>query len=274
MSSTIVPRAPHLELAGVPRAWVAGSQAATAISNGLNLLFPHGERFFVRSVKHFLDVVDDPGLKSQVRGFFAQEGRHAHAHDDFNQVLRSQGYEIDQFLTNYQRLSSWLEAHMPAKLRLAVTAAAEHFTAILAHGAFTQGVLDRCDPRMQELLAWHAAEEIEHKAVAFDVLAKVDPSYALRIAGLVAATVLLGGFWTWGAARLLAQDGYTLRSMVRELRTMPNRDPVIARVFASGIRRYLRRDFHPDDVDDRELAAAWFAARGVTMPAPIPGKAA
>ena len=37
---------------------------------------------------------------------------------------------------------------------------------------------------MREMLAWHAAEEIEHKAVAFDVLQAVAPSYALRMAGL------------------------------------------------------------------------------------------
>ena len=69
----------------------------------------------------------------------------------------------------------------------------------MAEGAFTQGMLDAADPAMQQLLAWHAAEEIEHKAVAFDVLQQIDPSYALRIAGLVYATVMLGGFWLWGA---------------------------------------------------------------------------
>jgi predicted metal-dependent hydrolase len=37
-------------------------------------------------------------------------------------------------------------------------------------------------------------------------------------------------------------------------------------VFVAGIRRYLRRDFHPDQHADRGLAAAWFAARGLRMP--------
>lgn len=267
MTQQIVPRDLDVDFAAVPRHWLANSAAATAISNGVNMLFPHGERFFVRSVKYFLDRIDDPVLRAQIKGFFGQEGRHAHAHDDFNAVLRAQGYEIDQFLASYVRLSSWIEKRTPPKLNLAVTAAAEHFTATLAEGAFTQKILDACDPRMRELLAWHAAEEIEHKAVAFDVLQKVDPSYALRLAGLVYATVMLGGFWIWAATVLLRQDGLTWRTAFRQMRAMPGeRDPVVRRVFLRGIREYVKRDFHPSKIDNGKLAAAWFAERGMTMP--------
>lgn len=262
----IVPRDLDVDFTSVPRAWVAGNPAATHISNGINLLFPHGERFFVRSVKHFLDQIDDPTLRAQIKGFFGQEGRHAHAHDEFNAVLRAQGYEIDRFLDMYKRITDWLEARTPPKLRLAVTAAAEHFTATLAEGAFRQHVLEACDPRMQQLLAWHAAEEIEHKAVAFDVLQRIDPSYALRVAGLIYATITLAGFWFLGARMLLRQEGLSARATLRQLRTLPRRNPVIRRVFGGGIRQYLRRDFHPDDIDNRGLAKAWFAAHGMTLP--------
>src|SRR6478609_3457447 len=104
---TIVPRDLDVNFTQVPRAWMAGNPTATAISNGVNMLFPHGERFFVRSVKHFLDRIDDPVLRADIKGFFGQEGRHAHAHDEFNEILRQQGLEIDRFLTSYQRLSRW-----------------------------------------------------------------------------------------------------------------------------------------------------------------------
>lgn len=266
MADTIVPRDLDVDFSQVPRHWMYGNATATAISNGVNMLFPHGERFFVRSVKYFLDQVDDPVLRAQIKGFFGQEGRHAHAHDEFNAILRTQGYEIDAFLDSYKRLSTWAEDHTPPKLRLAITAACEHFTAILAEGAFNQAVLDAAAPEMRRLLAWHAAEEIEHKAVAYDVLQQVDPSYALRVGGLAYATVMLGGFWMWGAITLLRQDQVTLRSAWRELRSLRQRDPLIRRVFLRGIRQYLRRDFHPSDNHDEHLAAEWFAARGMSMP--------
>ncbi|HEU0033837.1 MAG TPA: metal-dependent hydrolase [Kofleriaceae bacterium] len=270
--SPIIVRDLDVDLSAVPRHWMANNAAATAISAGVNLLFPHGERFFVRSVKYFLDRADaipglaDPALRARIKGFFGQEGRHAGAHDDFNDVMRAQGYEIDRFLESYHQFTLWLESVTSPKLNLAITAAAEHFTAILAEGAFRGRMLDACDPRMRELLAWHAAEEIEHKAVAYDVLQLVDRSYLLRITGLVYATLALGVFWFRGARMLMRQDGLTLRGALRLLRALPNREPVIARVFVRGIRQYIRRDFHPDDNANHDLASSWFAARGMKLP--------
>ncbi len=258
-----IPRDPAIELSSVPRHWVAGNPTATAISNGINLLFPHGERFFVRSVHHFLDQLDDPELRAQVKAFFQQEGHHARKHDQLNDVLRTQGFAIDAFLARYKVISTWIEARVPAKLNLAGTAAAEHFTAILADGAFAKGILDTLDPRMQELLAWHAAEEIEHKAVAFDVLRAIDDSYALRMAGLAYATIMLGGFWLWAATMLIRQERRGLRAVLRDLREARKRNPVLRRVFGRGIRQYIRRDFHPRDNANEHLARDWFAAHGL-----------
>src|SRR5439155_7494814 len=96
-----------LDLAQVPRHWLAGNAAATAISNGINLLFPHGERFFVRSVNYYLDQIKDETLRAQVKAFFKQEGHHAAAHDDLNAVLRVQGFEIDTFLERYRAIATW-----------------------------------------------------------------------------------------------------------------------------------------------------------------------
>jgi predicted metal-dependent hydrolase len=261
-----IPRNPGVDLTGVPKHWVAGNPVATAISNGINLLFPHGERFFVRSVHHYLDQITDPTLKAQVKAFFKQEGHHASAHDDFNVVLRAQGFEIDRFLDRYAKIARWLEDHMPPKLNLAGTAAAEHFTAILADGSFENGILDVLDPAMQKLLAWHAAEEIEHKAVAFDVLRQIDPSYWLRIAGLAHATILLSSFWAWSTVSLLRQEKLGWRGVRKSLAAMkvrPDDGPIVRRVFLRGIRQYIRRDFHPSDNANEHLARAWFEKHGM-----------
>jgi uncharacterized protein len=263
-----IPRELDVDLSQIPRHWMAGNAVATAIANGVNVLFPHGERFFVRSVNHYLDLITDPELRAQVIAFFKQEGHHARAHDRYNDTLRAHGFEIDSFLRRYKAVSSWLEAKLPAKLNLAGTAAAEHYTAILAHGAFTKGMLDASAPGMRELLAWHAAEEIEHKAVAYDVLQQIDPSYALRIAGLAYATVMLASFWAAAARMLMRQDNIGLRDFVRQLRTMGQagkREPIIRHVFLAGIRQYIRRDFHPSQTANYDLAAGWFASHGLSF---------
>lgn len=164
-------RTPRVGFDEVPRHWLAGSAAATHLANGVNLLFPAGERFFVRSVRHYLPYLErDPanaGLAARVRGFFGQEGRHAQAHERFFETLRAQGYPIDGFLARYERVAYGLiEKASPPALRLATTVALEHFTAILAEDALSDDSaagLAAAHPAMRALLEWHAVEEIEHK---------------------------------------------------------------------------------------------------------------
>ena len=62
VESTIRPRSPRFDFAAVPNHWFAGSVIGTAFANGLNLLFPAGERFFVRSVRRYLDELEKAGL--------------------------------------------------------------------------------------------------------------------------------------------------------------------------------------------------------------------
>ncbi len=255
----IRPRNPELSFAEVPRRWFGGSVVATNLANGVNLLFPAGERFFVRSVRHFLSrIEDDPELLQQVKGFFAQEGRHAGTHERFFEVLEAQGYDLKRFLHFYERVAyAVIERVTTPELRLSATAALEHFTAIMAEDALARDLLRDADPTMKRFLLWHAAEEIEHKSVAFDVLKKVNPSYALRLAGMGIATLTLGGFWIAAALVLLRQDGIGLGAVRAELRTLRARDPIAKRVFARGIREYVKRDFHPSQNDNYHLATAF-----------------
>lgn len=279
----ITPRKPPLGFADVPRHWFAGLPVPSHISNGVNLLFPHGERFFVRSVYHFLDRLDDPELVAAVKGFGGQEGRHARAHEDYFDTLRAQGYDIDGFLRAYAWLAGKIEALSSPELRLATTAAAEHFTAIMAEGAATEMPFDQVHPAMRELLLWHAAEELEHKSVAFDVLQRVAPSYALRVAGLATSTLMLSGFWIAAALVLLRQDGIGPVDMVRRMRAMRQAAaasgvktprPIFRRVFLRGIREYLRRDFHPDHNDNYHLAAELLARAAAARDEAAAGRAA
>ncbi len=264
----------RFDFSGVPKYWYAKSAVATHISNGVNMLFPAGERFFVRSVRHYLDLIqDDPELVAQVRGFFGQEGAHAREHDRFNEFLTEQGFEVAPFLKQYEASMRFIEKLAPPALRLSATAATEHFTAVMAHNAFDDALFEQADDRMRELLLWHAAEEIEHKAVAFDVLQRVNPSYSLRMAGMAIACALLSFYWAWGTATLLKQDGLTFADLRRDLDTLRTSveggasRSIAKDVFWKAIVTYLPRDFHPWDVDDYELATAFLDRDAVTASA-------
>ncbi len=247
--------------ASIRRFWLYGNPFATHLSNGINLLFPAGERFFIRSVKHYMGELDDPELLARIRGFFGQEGRHGHEHERFNKILIEQGYDIDTFLTWYQELAfEQLEQVAPPALRLSVTAALEHFTAAMARNGLTTSMLDNAHPALADLLRWHAAEEIEHKSVAYDVFMSVDGRYGVRVAGLLVGLGALLFFWKRATEDLLRQEaarGTDLRGFREAARSSPQFAAETERrkkMFREAFLEYLRPDFHPDQIDDLELA--------------------
>jgi uncharacterized protein len=259
------PRSPGVDLdAPIPRHWFGGNAVATHIANGVNLLFPAGERFFVRSVNHYLDAVDDAALRAQIKGFFGQEGRHAKEHERVFAILEEQGYDVARFLRVYERIAyGALEKIAPPALRLSVTAACEHFTAIMAENALKGRILDAAHPSMRALFLWHAAEEIEHRAVAFDVLREVSPSYALRVAGMALAASLLAGFWLAATVTLVLQERGVPRARLLEDWGVARSTRKERAVFLPGIREYLRPDFHPSQKDTDRLAHAYLSSVGL-----------
>lgn len=265
MGPTITPRVFPTSIldASVPRAWLAGSPLATHIANGVSLLFPLGERFFVRSVRHYQSLIErDPELADAVRRFATQEGLHARAHERHIELLEEQGYRVRPFLHAYDRLAfGVIEKLFPPNLRLAATAACEHFTAVLAENFLREMDEGRVDPVMRKLLGWHACEEIEHRAVAFDVLARADGRHSVRVAGLAIATVTLSGFWIAATLWLLAQEPHLLKTVTRDGREVAARQPFGERVFGRAIRAYLARDFHPLDNEELDTLAASFLSR-------------
>lgn len=257
--------------ADIPRWWLHGNPILTNIANGLNILFPPGERFFIRSVKHYLDRIDDPELAARVKAFFGQEGRHGHEHERMNRVLERHGYDLKPFLRLYERVAfGMIEPRVPPVLRLSTTVALEHFTASLAENALTRGFLDGAHPVMRDLLRWHAAEEIEHKSVAFDVLKAVDPRYSVRIAGLAIASSQLLAWWLVATAMLMAQEDLSRAERARwradaERVQLAHEGHARVDLFRRAILDYLRPDFHPDDRDDYELARRYLESVGADV---------
>jgi len=245
--------------ADVPVYWFGDNATASMAVNSINLIFPDGERFFIRSVRQFLPELTDPELIKQARHFFAQEALHGREHERANDVLRAQGFELDSWLTWYQRVAyRRLERWTPPVFCLAVTAALEHLTASLAHQTLTIRPLRTAVPLMQDLMDWHAAEEIEHKSVAFDVLAAVDGRWWLRVAGMVIGLATFLFFWRSARRHLFKQDPEITPARIRRDRAQVRSWGITdtRRKLIHFALQYLRPSFHPDDQDDYALAEA------------------
>src|SRR4051812_23288835 len=149
----------------------------------LSSTFPEGENFFVRSVAAARDQITDPKLQADVDGFIGQEEMHGREHRVLNDRLAEFGYPTHGIST-YVRGLYWVRERIQTKkVNLAFTAALEHYTATLAELLLTdEAARDAVGHRAaRDLLTWHALEESEHKAVAFDVYQAVGGSERMRI---------------------------------------------------------------------------------------------
>src|SRR6202795_2731060 len=149
------------------RWWNGGDPVATAFYNGMSVAFPLGEAFFIESVRKFRDAVP-AHQQAQIDAFIKQEAAHSREHIHFNKQVHEAGYEVESIEA---ALAEQLEKakEFPPVVNLATTVALEHFTAIIAHAALKSDRHFTCaSTDAARLWKWHAIEEIEHKAVAFD----------------------------------------------------------------------------------------------------------
>lgn len=242
----------------IPRHWFGGNPLLTHLANALTFAFPGGERFFVRSVSYYNEQIIDSNLRLKVRVFAGQEIQHQLSHQQAFLALEQQGYEIQSYLAWYENMAYVIiEPAVPPQLRLATTAALEHFTSKLGELALATEMLDVVHPAMQALLKWHAAEEIEHRDVAFEVLQQVAPGWGWRFAGFLVALTTLLIFWTAGITHLTKQEKKLFfREGALEVYGFLRRFGLI---FSLQLLSYLKPGFHPLQSDCDELAEAYFA---------------
>lgn len=247
-------------LEGVPVHWHTEGRAPSIFLNMLSSLFPEGERFFVRSVRPHLNKVADEELAQLARAFCAQEALHGREHDAFNQALSDGGFPVKALGNSIRSIMRRFEDSLSPTGRLAATAALEHVTAMLAHVALSDRTLISGPAQVERLWRWHAAEELEHKAVAIDVFRAVGGSEAERIA---IYAVMMSSFVyqiSLGQYRLMRREGIhtSVRDWVGFGRFLFARDrlPTIVPMAID----YLRPGFHPWDEDDSHLLDAWRTA--------------
>jgi len=258
----ITPRNNTFDIAAcLERDWFDSHAFKTAWFNAMSITFPLGEKFFIDSVRHFTDRIDDPKLLGDIRGFCGQEGFHRREHQRYNEVLcERRGYDLALMEGRLQRNIDLAYKRLSPLERLAVTAALEHLTAILAEAALSDNdpLIGRAEPAMQTLWNWHAAEEMEHKAVAFDVYRAVGGSEKLRRRAMREATLFLLGDILARVVHMLRRDGKLWRPRLwyQGWKFLFFKGGVLRRVWPA-YREYYRDGFHPWQRDTRDLLAAW-----------------
>ncbi len=258
---------------GFDRHWHGGDAFLSQYYNALSMSFPVGEQSFIDAVRECAKNLPETDEYAQLRGtvaqFIGQEATHRRIHNLYNEHLERQGLVNQWQHWATKRIAFAHSQNVNPKHYLAVTAAFEHCTAVFADGTLRyDSWFAGADEKMATLWRWHAAEETEHKAVAFDVYQAVGGNYAWRIRWYLYVLVLFTfdtvrqttlNLWHdgslfkpstwWGTAKfLVGKNGFIWRC------TMP-------------LLAYFKRDFHPNDDpfgDNQQLAANWLESHAAS----------
>jgi len=214
----------------IPKFWFGNDPFKTRFFDALSLTFPEGERFFIESVRLFRDQIHDEDLQQKVKDFIRQEAQHGIAHDRMNQQMIAQGMPVEKFTQMLRERFQGVLKNQSAEYCIALTAASEHLTALMAECFFGEKeTMQEVHPYVRALLAWHSIEEMEHRDVAFDVMkniAKVDEKNRKK-ALLIASTMMLI-FNSYRTNEMLKVDGFSKLQR--------------AKLFAKGLPWFLGRN--------------------------------
>jgi predicted metal-dependent hydrolase len=256
---TITPRNLRLDRnASNARWWHGGDPVATAYFNALSASFPQGETFFIDAVRRYWEHADG-NLREQIHAFIQQEAAHTREHVAFNRLIKAAGYDTSKMDAETRRRLDIARSRHPV-VQLAITVALEHFTAIMAHSLLTEkNPLPGAPEEVLRLWQWHAIEEVEHKAVAYDTFLAVTREmspfkrWALRCQVMFLISLQ---FWYSNFERMadfFRQDGInTPRTWWRVFKHLWLEPGMMRRIFLPYM-SFFRPGFHPWDHNDRPL---------------------
>lgn len=256
------------------QAWMAGDPVATAVFNALSLTFPDGERLFMDAVRSYRSNLSGKLLEN-AKAFIAQEAIHTREHVGLNAGLDRSHYPVDEIETQIRKRLAFLRSRGRVAM-LAVTIAMEHFTAMMAdlfleRPEFWEGVPED----LARLWQWHAMEETEHKAVAFDVFQEISKTwkprqrYALRARIMMIMTVMFVSNIINYASMLLVADG--MKPWQAKLRVIGYLfgKPGLFRKSWGAYWDWYRPGFHPWHHDNSATLKVWQEKFSAPAPQPI-----
>lgn len=264
-SIDLVPRKQTFNFRDCPKIWNRDNSALTHLFNSTSFGITVLEDLFIKVSRELLPDVKDDGIKKELRAFIGQEAHHSHSHDHFNEFLSSHGYNVETYQKFISSLFGTIDRISSKKMRLAICIAAEHYTAMFSHYGLKhrEALLGGMPTEIARLFEWHGVEEIEHKAVLYNLYISqygedgkdTLNSYATRIAALLISSALIGFYYSVAIPSLMLKDkrlfsakdwfGFAKQMFVK---------PGLFRIGTPFYLSYFEFGFHPWQHDDSKMA--------------------
>ncbi|MFZ9407087.1 MAG: metal-dependent hydrolase [Burkholderiaceae bacterium] len=247
--------------APIARHWCDADAFRSAFFNALSMSFPVGEQFFIDAVRagfKALPADQQERFKEEVQGFIGQEATHRRLHSLYNEHLAALGL-VNEWGPRAQARMQALEG-ADVRHALGITAANEHFTAILAEWMLRNPQwLGSQDPRLATLWLWHSAEEAEHRCTAFDLYKALGGDEQWRLKWFRRVSLMFAKDVMSQTVSNLRRDGTLWKfSTWRSAASMLFGRQGFARQMFGAWKDYLRSDFHPAQ-HDAEASRRWLS---------------
>ena len=210
------------------------------------------------SVRQFRDCAADP-LRGQIAAFISQEAAHTREHIIFNSQIATNNPSMAAMQARAEARIKIARTRLPLQ-QLGETIALEHLTAILADALLSDSRhLAGAPDNIQAMWRWHAIEEIEHKAVAFDTFVAATSSlsrarrWTLRVSTMTMATWQLIATMGCNISDSFTTDGISRSATWARLFGYLLIRPGILRQALPGYFAYFLPGFHPWRHDNRAL---------------------
>lgn len=265
----------EFDWAKLPLHYVPNEPFTTHMLNVLHLLLPAGEEFFVDVFKRALPLIKDDQLRLDVQGFIGQEAVHSQAHSGVLAHFAAQDIGVTPYTDQIRWLFEKLLGDPPrwgmrSRQRwlleqVSLVSAIEHYTAILGEWILNSPAHDAIgtDRVMLDMLRWHGAEEVEHKAVAFDTMKHLRAGYWRQVRAQLVVSPAMLLLWIRGVRFLYSVDPQLApgtKPRWRDYFAAARRGLLPGPLrFVRGVLNYYRPGFHPSQLGGLGQAVDYLA---------------
>lgn len=226
------------------------------------LFLPTLEKMLVLSLRKALPLVENPQLRQEISSLVAQESIHGAEFNRYNNAsLHNKQKTIvsDAYGMKYFRfIASTIHSISPT-FHFALSAAGEHFTAISAELFLKdEQWFAKVPPEYRALWQWHCIEELEHKAVAFDVYQSLNGRYITRISAMLLMTFAFNWLYLLAILKIAKQNKKLLDfSFYKRMMHFYWGKKGLIRLILKPYWQYFKPSFHPATHIDSTLIKQW-----------------